>query len=344
MKTNTAVLSREDRALLVSEAIDLGCQDIRAVMQQHPSCGGDASRLASEGQVFGYALRNYLIRATAPDAELGPVAYIIREADAMRERAVRFVVFRLSQQMPWISVQDWDTITENAGRIVSWTAGKTLPYEGTIALYDGSPMMPKPWTLSRVPSGESGTDKLDKKVVIDIETTGLDVERNVVLEVGIVVAHADGTVIDTWSAVVSNNVGALAAPATNDFVRKMHEDNGLRAEAKAMLARGERTFEDEVEAEAVAFLAEHDALGYPMAGSSIGSLDRPMLARHMPKLADAFHYRNDDASTKRLLLAQLGYEVNRVETENAAHRAVDDALASLRLLTDIEKGLKALLA
>ena len=342
MNTNSAVLSREDRALLISEAIDLGCQDIRAVMQQHPSCGGDASRLASEGQVFGYALRNYLIRATGPDAELGPVAYISRDADAMRERAVRFVVFRLSQQMSWISVQDWDTITENAERIMSWTAGKTLPYAESIALYDGSPMVSKPWTLSRA-SGESGNDKLDKKVVIDIETTGLDPERHVILEVGIVIADADGAVIDTWSAVVSNNVGALAAPATNDFVRKMHEDNGLRAEAKAMIERGERTFEDEVEAEAVAFLTEHDALGYPMAGSSIGSLDRPMLARHMPKLADAFHYRNDDASTKRLLLAQLGYAVSRVENREATHRAVDDALTSLRLLTDIEKGLKDLI-
>jgi oligoribonuclease len=174
---------------------------------------------------------------------------------------------------------------------------------------------------------------------VDMETTGLDANEDVPLELGIVLTTREGDHIAEWKVLVWEEgirdfMHGFDRALNNEFVCQMHNDNDLFAD----LATFDTVTRDEAAEQAVEFLILHgvEEKIMPMAGSSTGSLDRPFTIRHFPKLNNFLSYRNIDISSIKELLKlnnpglwekiepQLGSK------EDAAHRVLEDCYAAIK--------------
>jgi oligoribonuclease len=153
-------------------------------------------------------------------------------------------------------------------------------------------------------------------IFADTETTGLEPKSGqLLLEVGLLaVSEPDFAEIDAWSTPIQWLPEQLdAALAGNDFVRRMHTENGLLAELGAspmkLREQGGLPSLGQAQIEAKAFVNRHsknaqiDAYGRPeivLCGAN-PEFDRKWLAVFMPDLAAKFHYRNFDINSLWLL-------------------------------------------
>ncbi|WP_420868697.1 oligoribonuclease [Corynebacterium imitans] len=169
----------------------------------------------------------------------------------------------------------------------------------------------------------------DNRIVwIDLEMTGLDPKRHVIVEVAALVTDAELNILDEGLDIV---VGASAAELAemDDFVTKMHTDNGLLDEIKAS-AVSVREAEDAV----LELLEKHcdPAHPAPLAGNSIAT-DRAFIREHMPRLDAALHYRMIDVSTvKELTRRWFPRAYFNQPDKGMAHRALADIVESIREL------------
>lgn len=187
--------------------------------------------------------------------------------------------------------------------------------------------------------------KLDRLVIVDIETTGLDFENDYILEVGFVIADAELNELSSCHWLV-NEVGALMQLHKNQFVLDMHTKSGLIRDLRAVPEEDRRGY-GKTTAEIFEWLIYTQEIGigeYPMVGSNVGGFDRQFLKRRMPTIEGLFHYRSPDVSSlkafgqffsKDLVVAYNAED--RFKKENAVHRAVPDcrtSLAELRFWRD----------
>ncbi|WP_396122245.1 oligoribonuclease [Corynebacterium sp. p3-SID1056] len=169
----------------------------------------------------------------------------------------------------------------------------------------------------------------DNRIVwIDLEMTGLDPKRHVIVEVAALVTDAELNILDEGlDIVVGANEEELAE--MDDFVTKMHTDNGLLDEIKAS-AMTVQEAEDAV----LALLNTHcdPAHPAPLAGNSIAT-DRAFIRAHMPRLDAALHYRMIDVSTvKELTRRWFPRAYFNQPDKGMAHRALADIVESIREL------------
>ena len=160
-------------------------------------------------------------------------------------------------------------------------------------------------------------------VWIDLEMTGLDPEKERIIEVATLVTDAELNVVAEGPVIaVSQPDGLLEA--MDEWCTRTHGESGLTARVKASSV-------DTAEAErrTLAFLREHVAPGSsPMCGNSVHQ-DRRFLEREMPELLAFFHYRNLDVSTLKELArrwnpgAMAGFQKRNV------HLAMDDIKESI---------------
>jgi oligoribonuclease len=165
----------------------------------------------------------------------------------------------------------------------------------------------------------------DLLVWIDLEMTGLDVERDVIVEIACVVTNSDLAVLDEGvQLVVHQDDGVLAR--MDDFVRTMHAKSGLLTEIPASphdLATAEKHVLDYVRGHVP---TEGSA---PLCGNSIG-MDRRFLARYMPDLDNYLHYRSVDVSSFKELCRRWYPAVYRKRPgKTEQHRALGDILESI---------------
>jgi oligoribonuclease len=168
--------------------------------------------------------------------------------------------------------------------------------------------------------------KADNLVWIDLEMTGLDSQRDRIIEIATVVT-------DSSLAVVAEGP-VLAIRQERDVLDAMDDWNKTTHAASGLLARVRASDIDEAEAErrTLAFLAQHAEQGTsPMCGNSICQ-DRRFLARQMPALERFFHYRNLDVSTLKELARRWAPEVFEGVKKTSAHIALEDIRDSIREL------------
>jgi oligoribonuclease len=132
---------------------------------------------------------------------------------------------------------------------------------------------------------------------MDLEMTGLDVDRDVIVEVATLITDDDLKVVaEGPDLVVAATPEQLAA--MGDVVREMHTKSGLLAAIKASTTSLEEAARATLE-----FIQAHvpEPRSVPLAGNSIGT-DRRFLAAHMPAVEDYLHYRSVDVSTLKELV------------------------------------------
>ena len=163
-------------------------------------------------------------------------------------------------------------------------------------------------------------------VWLDMEMTGLDPERERIIELAMVVTDTNlVTVAESPVWVVHQSEAQL--DAMDEWNKNTHGRSGLIDKVKASAL-----CEMMVETAALEFLQNHVPKGVsPMCGNSIGQ-DRRFMVRYMPKLEDWFHYRNLDVSTLKELCKRWKPDVAKGFVKKADHTALADIRESIEEL------------
>jgi len=165
----------------------------------------------------------------------------------------------------------------------------------------------------------------DRLVWIDLEMTGLEVERDVIVEIACIVTDAELAEIDDGIQLVVH-ADAETLAKMGDFVREMHTKSGLLPEI-------ERSDIDVATAQkaVLEYIRAHvpTASSSPLCGNSIGT-DRRFLAAYMRELDDYLHYRSIDVSSLKELCRRWYPAVYKKRPGKAEHhRALDDIRESI---------------
>jgi oligoribonuclease len=168
----------------------------------------------------------------------------------------------------------------------------------------------------------------DRLVWIDCEMTGLDLGRDALIEIAVLVTDGDLTVLgEGVDLVIHADETALAGMP--EIVREMHERSGLTDAVRASTVTVA-----EAEQLALDYVRQHvpDPRSAPLAGNSIAT-DRAFLARDMPELDGYLHYRMVDVSSMKELARRWYPRVFHAKPEKGlAHRALADIMESIREL------------
>lgn len=168
----------------------------------------------------------------------------------------------------------------------------------------------------------------DKLVWIDLEMTGLEVDRHVIVEIACVVTDAELIPVDEGvSFVVTATAHELEQ--MDEFVINMHTTSGLLPE----IADGISV--SDAEQLVLAYVQSHvpEARKAPLAGSSV-YVDRGFLSRHMPTLDAYLHYRIVDVSSVKELTRRWYPRVYFAAPQKEGnHRALADIFDSIKELT-----------
>ena len=167
----------------------------------------------------------------------------------------------------------------------------------------------------------------DYIVWIDCEMTGLDIEKDELCEIAVVVTDQELVEQDEGLQIV---IGPSEAAMANmgEFVTNMHKESGLLAAIPA----GESA--ESAEKRVLEYLGRWitEPRTAPLAGNSIGT-DRMFLNRHMPKLDSFLHYRNIDVSSIKELTRRWYPRVYfQLPKKNGGHRDLADIKESIQEL------------
>jgi oligoribonuclease len=161
---------------------------------------------------------------------------------------------------------------------------------------------------------------------VDMEMSGLDPEKERILEIAVIVTDAHLNTIATAPVWVIHQDDTVL-DAMDAWNKGTHGRSGLIDKVRAST-----TDEATAEAECIAFLKQHIKTGIaPMCGNTIGQ-DRRFMAKFMPKLEAFFHYRNIDVSTLKELCKRWHPELVKGFTKKQAHTALADIEESIEEL------------
>ena len=162
-------------------------------------------------------------------------------------------------------------------------------------------------------------------VWMDLEMTGLDPARHVIVEIATLVTDDELNIVaEGPDLVVHQDDAALAE--MDPIVVEMHTRSGLldaiRSSTMSLADAGAQTLE---------FIKTHvtEARRVPLCGNSIG-MDRRFLAAYLPEIEEYLHYRSVDVSTIKELVKRWYPTLNSGRPRKVgSHRAMDDVLESI---------------
>ena len=168
-------------------------------------------------------------------------------------------------------------------------------------------------------------------VWIDLEMTGLDTNRDSILEIATIVTDSELNVLaEGPELAIAHSLATLES--MDDWNRRQHGKSGLW---RRVLEEGVGMAE--AEARTLAFLREWVPPNCsPICGNSICQ-DRRFLHRQMPELEHHFHYRNLDVSTLKELARRWAPQVLSSVHKEAAHTAMSDVRDSIAELRHYRK-------
>jgi oligoribonuclease len=171
---------------------------------------------------------------------------------------------------------------------------------------------------------------------IDLEMTGLDPDRDSILEIATLVTDAQLNELAVGPSLAIHHRPSVLE-AMDEWNRTQHRKSGLWdrvLESRVSMAEAEES--------TLGFLAQWVPAGAsPMCGNSICQ-DRRFLYRWMPRLERWFHYRNLDVSTIKELARRWAPHVAEGVTKNSEHLALADIRDSVNELRHYRRYMGAL--
>jgi len=166
----------------------------------------------------------------------------------------------------------------------------------------------------------------EKLIWIDLEMTGLDTQKDAIIEIATIVTDADLQVV-AEGPVLAIHQSTEVLDGMDDWNRQQHGGSGL-----IQRVRESSLSEADAERMTLDFLSDYvSPNASPMCGNSICQ-DRRFLARCMPELERYFHYRNLDVSTVKELARRWAPAVAAKFEKTSAHLALEDIRDSIREL------------
>lgn len=160
---------------------------------------------------------------------------------------------------------------------------------------------------------------------MDLEMTGLEPSRHVIVEIATLVTDDDLNVVAEGPDLVIHQDDAALAEM-DPVVLEMHTKSGLleaiRSSTMSLADAGAQT---------LAFIKTHvpEPRRVPLCGNSIG-MDRRFLAAYLPEIEEYLHYRSVDVSTVKELAKRWYPGLNNTRPRKVgAHRALDDVVESV---------------
>ncbi|MCK0764415.1 oligoribonuclease [Chromohalobacter beijerinckii] len=171
----------------------------------------------------------------------------------------------------------------------------------------------------------------DLLIWIDLEMTGLDPQRERIIEVATLVTDNDLNLIAEGPVLAVHQPDALLE-AMDEWNTRTHGASGL-----TQRVRESRIDTAEAERQTLAFLKTYvTPHSSPMCGNSVHQ-DRRFMLREMPELAEFFHYRNLDVSTLKELAKRWNPQALAGFEKRNTHQALDDIRESLAELAHYRK-------
>lgn len=165
--------------------------------------------------------------------------------------------------------------------------------------------------------------KKAKLLWIDLEMTGLNPEKDKILEVAAIATDINLNEVATFEAVVKVDDKLMKSRMVGDFWEKNHVS---RDALQAQNATGKPVAE--VEKELLAFIDKYCTKEIYLAGNSIHQ-DRKFIEREMPDLNKKLHYRMLDVSAWKIYFENA---LNKKFIKPENHRALDDINGSIEEL------------
>jgi oligoribonuclease len=161
---------------------------------------------------------------------------------------------------------------------------------------------------------------------IDMEMSGLDPEKDVVLEVAVIITNSQLEFVAEAPVLVVHQPDSVL-DAMDKWNTDTHGKSGLTQRVK-----DSKLSEDQVADEMVKFIAQYVPQNVsPMCGNSVHQ-DRRFMVRYLPKLEAWFHYRNLDVSTLKELARRWKPELLDGLVKHGKHEALADIQESIEEL------------
>ena len=158
---------------------------------------------------------------------------------------------------------------------------------------------------------------------IDLEMTGLDPDKDVIIEIATLITDADLNILAEGPTYAVHQPDSIL-DTMDEWNTNQHGKSGL-----TQRVRDSKISPAQAEAETIAFLEQWVPKGKsPICGNSICQ-DRRFLVRGMPTLEAYFHYRNLDVSTVKELARRWRPDVLAGVKKTSAHLALDDIKDSI---------------
>lgn len=158
---------------------------------------------------------------------------------------------------------------------------------------------------------------------IDLEMTGLDPEKERIIEIATIVTDKDLNILAEGPVLAIKQPEELLEKMS-EWCVKTHTENGLVQRVKES-----KLTERAAELQTIDFLKVWVPKGVsPICGNSIAQ-DKRFLFKYMPELADYFHYRHLDVSTLKELATRWKPNILTGFKKNNTHLALDDIKESI---------------
>lgn len=163
-------------------------------------------------------------------------------------------------------------------------------------------------------------------VWLDLEMTGLEPDRDVIMEIATVVTDSDLNVLAEGPCLALHQPDAVL-DTMDPWCVEQHGKSGLTARC-----RESKVTVLDAQARSLEFLAKWCEPGKsPLCGNTIGQ-DRRFLVKYMPRLHEFFHYRSIDVSSIKELVSRWYPEAKYVYTKEKRHLSLEDVKESIEEL------------
>ena len=163
-------------------------------------------------------------------------------------------------------------------------------------------------------------------VWMDLEMTGLDPEKDRIIEMATIITDGDLRVIAEGPVLVIHQEQALL-DGMDEWNTRTHNKTGLVTKVKTS-----RVTERQAEIETLDFIQRHTYKNRaPLCGNSICQ-DRRFLYKYMPELSDWLLYRNVDVSSFKEMARHWSPSILSGFEKRASHQALDDIKESIEEL------------
>ena len=166
----------------------------------------------------------------------------------------------------------------------------------------------------------------DNFVWIDLEMSGLDPDKEVIIEIATIVTDCQLNVLEEGPDLVLHQP-EIYLTRMDDWNKNQHSKSGLIDDVRRSMISLE-----EAETQTLDFIKKYcEAKQNPLCGNAVHH-DRRFLIKYMPRIHEFLHYRHVDVSTVKTVVSKWYPKLKEVK-KNTTHRALSDIRESIEELS-----------